>query len=114
MHISGFAFSKHNVSARTLWRLKNINSCYQVFARASIEKYLEHLQLEKPTHILGLGIYTGKETDKVRIETRCNNRFKGEIINVENKGFDSLKQETLEINPFLKPGDKSLYADSMG
>lgn len=29
--IYGFAFNKGNVSAYALWRLKNIDACYQVF-----------------------------------------------------------------------------------
>lgn len=36
---------------------------------------------EQPGYILGLGVYSGKDQDKIRIETKCTNQFRNDFIN---------------------------------
>jgi len=61
--------------------LKNIDCCYLVFGISSIEQYLNFLTQGQPKYILGLGVYTGIDQDKIRIEEICTSKFKNGFIN---------------------------------
>ena len=65
--IYGLAFRKDDLGAYTLRRLKNIDCCYQIWPN-NLESYLTDLLHNKPEYILGLGIYSGRDQDKIRIE----------------------------------------------
>ena len=54
-----------------------------------------------------MGIYTGKDRDKMRIETVCTNKFRKEFIQ------GNTLQELI-INPFLKPFKISKFARGIG
>lgn len=69
--IYGFAFSG---LSSLLYRLKEIDCCYLIFGEASINKYIEFLLHDQPEYIIGLGLYSGKDQDKIRIETLCSNK----------------------------------------
>ena len=107
MQIHGFGFIK-NVSAHTLYGLKNIDCCYLLCGSKSIDKYLEFLLHDQPEYILGLGQFFG-EQDKIRIETKCFNNFKDRAISPE-KEF----KQCVDINPFLKPQSISKFSESIG
>lgn len=107
MRTFGFAFGKENISSRVLWRLKNIDCCHQVFGESSIGKYMEFLLRNKPEYILGLGVYSGKDQNKIRIETLCTNKFRNEL-----REGSTLKKSA--INPFLEPSENSKYASGIG
>ena len=106
MQVYGFAFGKGNISAYTLWRLKNIDCCYQIFPN-NLESYLKLLLHNKPKYILGLGVYSGRDQDKIRIEKVCTNKFRNDFL----KG-DKLIE--VEINLYLKPSQNSKYTQRMG
>lgn len=93
----GFAFTKRNISYQTLYCLRNIDCCYLLWGEKSINKYLEFLLEHQPEFILGLGIYTGRDQKKIRIETKCSNGL-----------------SKTDINPFLKPYQNSIFAESIG
>jgi pyrrolidone-carboxylate peptidase len=101
--IFGFAFTRRNISCRTLYALKNLDSRYLLWGQKSIDKYSEFLLEHQPDHILGLGIYTGRDQTKIRIETKCSNIFKKQFI-------EGNSQKELEIKPFLKPGDDRKFS----
>lgn len=104
--IYGFGFIK-NISAYTLYRLRNINCCYLLCGEKSIDKYLELLLHDQPAYILGLGVYTGPNQQQIRIERKTNNRFGQRFLT----GNDLME---IEIDPFLKPGLISGYSSSIG
>lgn len=104
--IYGFAFVK-NISAYTLYRLKNIDCCYLLCGEKSIGKYLEFLLHDQPSYILGLGMYTGADQTKIRIETKTNNKFGTRFL----MGNEFMEKD---VNPFLKPLNISEFATSIG
>ncbi len=65
------------------------------------------LMNDKPKYILGLGVYTGRDQDKIRIETKCTNQFRNNVI--EEKTI-----EEIDINYFLTPSISSKYATAIG
>lgn len=106
--VYGFAFGKGNVSTYTLWRLKNIDCCYQLFGETSIDHYIDHFLLhDQPGYILGIGIYSGIDQDKIRIEAKCTNQFRNDFME-----GNYLKE--LDIKPFLKPNQSAKLACSIG
>jgi len=105
MQIYGFAFGK-NLSAFVLWRLKNIDCCYQIFPN-NLDRYLQMILHDQPEYILGLGVCSGVDQDKIRIETKCSNQFRNDFI--EGNKFE----ETL-ISPYLKPSILTKYAEGIG
>lgn len=105
MQIYGFAFGR-NLSASVLWRLKNIDCCYQIFPN-NLDRYLQMLLHDQPEYILGLGVYSGVDQDKIRIETKCSNQFRNDFI----KGNEF---EEILISPYLKPSILTKYAEGIG
>ncbi|MBU0569397.1 hypothetical protein KKB40_01280 [Patescibacteria group bacterium] len=106
--VYGFAFTKNNISVRTLYKLKNVDCCYQVFGKVSIDGYIDSfLSREQPEYILGMGVYSGKDQDKIRIETKCTNKFRNGFMN-------GSQLEKIDIHPFLKPHSLTKYAEGLG
>lgn len=95
--IFGFAFQLRNISCRTLYNLPNLNHRTLLWGSRSIDKYLNFLLDKQPDHILGLGIFFGRVSPIIRIETICHT-----------------DNEILPINPFLSPGNMSIYSDKIG
>lgn len=106
IQMDAFAFSKHNISSKTLYLLKHVDSCYQIFPN-NIDRYLEMLLHEQPVNILGLGIYTGRDSDKIRIETKCSNRYRNGFV-------DGDRFNKMDMNPYLQPLLNSKFAEGIG
>lgn len=66
---------------------------------------LHFVSTNKPEYVIGLGQYSGKDKGKLRIEMRCNKRFR----NKEIKG-----SYLLEISEFLKSQKNSKIAFGLG
>jgi pyrrolidone-carboxylate peptidase len=97
---------KGNISQKVLENL-DFKNCYILESNEdSIKKFVDQLKPIQPEFILGLGQYTGRDQDKIRIETVCTNKFKNQII--ENK------LEILSINPFLTPNSLAKFSRGMG
>lgn len=60
----------------------------------------------QPYYILGLGQYSGKDADLLKIETYCSNKFRN---TVRGARYDEIR-----LDNFLTPGLHSRYAKSMG
>ena len=70
--IAAFAF-ENNVSEKALEKLPLDQNRKKVLSGVgSIEQYINYLKAEEPKYILGLGEYSGKDKDKIRIETVVN------------------------------------------
>lgn len=56
-------------------------------------------------YIIGLGQYSGKDKDNLRIETRCNKKFRNDEIE---------KSDHLQLDDILLPAHKSKLAFGLG
>ncbi len=45
-----------------------------------IESLLNNIYIEQPGFVLGHGQYSGRDQDKIRIESVCKNRFRNQVI----------------------------------
>lgn len=106
MRIYGFAFAGKNVSTNVIGRLRNIDRRDQVWPN-SCEKYLDFLVHDNPEYILGLGVYSGRDQDKIRIERACTNKFRNNFV-------DGISLIRLDIDPYLEPLEVSRYAQGIG
>jgi hypothetical protein len=90
-----------------MYSIKHVDFYYQIFPN-NLDRFFNILLKDQPNYILGLGIYTGRDQDKIRIETTCTNR-------VNNNYADSDSQlRSLAINYFVKPQQHSKLAYAMG
>lgn len=102
----GFAFIK-NLSSKVLYKLRNVDCCYLLAGKSSIDKYMEFLLHDQPENILGMGVYTGRDQDKIRIETKCSNKFRNKLIK-ENSLIE------YDIDSFITPSEKVKTASGIG
>lgn len=102
----GFGFGLHNISCQTLYATEGFDQRYLLWGIKTFNKYLERLIKDQPEYILGMGVWWQKG-DKIRIETKCHNRFK-------NKFIDGDQEIEYQINPWVKEGDKSVFTDKIG
>lgn len=89
--------------------LNEINHPFKELVHSNIEEitYFFNKQFtQPPKYILGLGDYSGKDIDKLRIELACSSRFRNKLLG------ESL--ETFQISEFLSPQSKSKYARGIG
>lgn len=70
-----------------------------------IDYFFTSNNLGKYTHILGLEAYSGRDTDKLRIETQCTSQFR-------NKS--KLNREVIDINPFFTPAKNFKHSNGIG
>lgn len=103
-----YGFSLSGQTSRILWKLKNVDMCYEVHSN-NTDHYLKMLTHEQPKFILGLGTYTGVDKNKIRIETVTKNQFRNDVI--END-FPISKQ--IVINPFVKESTNTKLASVLG
>lgn len=100
-----FAFER-NISATVLWALETNNKMCIKSTEDDIVNSIEALLSDRPSYIIGLGEYTGKDRDRIRIETACTNKFRNIVRGMEYK-------ET-RISEFLKPALHSKLAKGIG
>jgi len=74
--------------------------------KSAIDDLLVYLQRTQPYHILGLGEYSERDRDKLRIETVCNNKFRNQ--------YEGGARQQLRINTRLQPGEKMKMARGIG
>lgn len=103
-----YGFSLSGQTSRILWKLKNVDMCYEVWSN-NIDHYLKMLIHGQPKYILGMGTYTGVDKDSIRIETVTKNQFRNGAI--END-FPISKQ--IIINPFVKESENTKLASALG
>lgn len=103
-----YGFSLSGQTSRILWKLKNVDMCYEVWSN-NIDHYLKMLIHDQPKHILGLGTYTGVDKDKIRIETITTNQFRNNVI---EDTFPISKE--IIINPFIKESVNTKLASALG
>lgn len=75
--------------------------------KISVEKLLTIVEANHYKTVLGLGEYGGRDSDKIRIETVCKNRFRNNDIILRG-------QDTIAITAFIKPNTNMKLAQGMG
>ncbi len=104
-----YAFALTTSLGKLLYKLKSPDHCYIVYSN-NIDHYLDLLIHDQPSHILGLGSYSGIDQDKIRIERITTNQSRNGKVeeNAPNK---------LKINSFLPlsiPSENFKYAEAIG
>ncbi len=106
MKCIGFAFSRTSAS-RILQNLP-LDEVLFLWPRptlAAMQKLVTTLQEKQPTHILGLGMYGGRDRNKMRVERTCTNQFHSHRIG------DSLIRH--EINYYLESSEYIKISDGI-
>jgi pyrrolidone-carboxylate peptidase len=80
-----------------------------VLNEANLDSYLRVVVRDQPQHIIGLGIYTGKDQEAIRIETTAKNQFRNMTIE-----STASMDDTIEQSSFLTPITGTKLASSMG
>lgn len=103
-----YAFALTSGLRRLIYGLKSPEHCQIVYGN-NIDHYLEQLIRDQPSHILGLGSYSGVDQDKIRIEKIATNQFR-------NSKIEENAHDRIEINNFLLPIPKVnfKYTNAMG
>lgn len=96
MKIIAFAF-RGNISSKVLEKLDIDKKYYLKSDKKELEKFVEELIKINPKYILGLGMYSGRDKDKLRIETHYSENGK-----------------KFPINYFLTPGKNTKLASGIG
>ncbi|MBP7057263.1 hypothetical protein KBB08_02120 [Candidatus Gracilibacteria bacterium] len=80
-----------------------------VLTEANLDSYLRVVVRDQPQHIIGLGIYTGKDQEAIRIETTAKNQFRNMTIE-----STAAIEEIIEQSSFLTPITGTKITTSMG
>ena len=105
--IYAFAFAG-NISSKVLYRLKSTDCSFLAYPN-NIDFYLKMLLHDQPRYILGMGVYSGKDQESIRIETTTNNKFRNEKIEPLLEA-----DETLTLKNFLIPTEGAKLASGLG
>jgi len=102
-----YTFALTSELGRLLYQLKTPDCCYIVYSN-NIDHYLKMLLHDQPSHILGLGSYSGVDQDKIRIETITTNRFRNDLI-------EDNAPEEVNINNYLETSNENFkMASALG
>ncbi len=93
-YIYAFAF-RNNIGEKVLDGL-DIEKRFKVGGVEEIKKMADSFVEEQPEYILGMGVWSGRDQDKIRIEQKCSNKFRNDFV-------DEAKLENYKFKPFLRP-----------
>jgi len=89
--ITLFGF-KDTISEKVLHEVEGDRKYILTSEVEAIENFVEQVLLLKPAFILGMGEYSGRDQDKLRVEERCTHKFRnrrvGEIPSYEIRPFE--------------------------
>lgn len=101
-----FAF-RHTIAEEILKHLKLPGNVDKILLDSSVEAvdhFIATTNFSQYQHILGLGMYSGRDQDKIRIETECISQFRNNKQNLE----------ILPIPYFIEPSEHMKSAKGMG
>jgi hypothetical protein len=96
---------RRNLSERVLKELKVTNQFTITSSLSGIISALNYVVKNKFDSVVALGVYYGRDQDKVRIETHCGNKFRNNII---------LGVTKTNLSKQVIPNEKSKYAKGLG
>lgn len=99
-----FAFKNTNAErvARGLSTLFEV--IYLDSSVKSVKDFVNDINLSRYQYIIGLGDYSGRDTDQLRVETKCNNQFRNNKTTLE----------CINIPHFIKQDEYVKYANGIG
>ena len=104
MSLLVFAF-QGIIAARVAARLRApVQKIYLDSTILSLEEFVQRADLANFDYILGLGMYSGRDKNALRIETMCNSQFRNRKENLQ----------ALAIPHFLQPAPGIKLAAGMG
>lgn len=96
MNLVGFAFKRTN--SGEILKMLSLSPKFYINSKYSyIERFVEELIALQPTHILGTGMYSRRDNDKLRIETHYSKNGKKHPMNY-----------------FIQPSSKTKFARGIG
>lgn len=101
-----FAF-KGNASEQVIKLLPLHHKVILESSLEAVDTFIEDLILVQPETILGLGEYSGPDTDAIRIETAAWNKFR-------NNSIELGAAKILKIRPFIKPTENMKITQGLG
>lgn len=107
MNYSSLAFAfRNNISEKILRELNVDQKVYLKADEKEIIEFVRNINFSNTSHILGLGVYTGRDQNLLRIETVCTNKFRNQI--------QGNKYEEIAISNFIEPTNNTKYARRIG
>lgn len=104
MNILAFGF-QGNISEEVLTGLDQSITKYVVMSEATkINDFISRIDFASFDYVLGMGMYTGVDTDRLRIETVYTSQFRND------KGFN----RKTEISPFLHENEQFKITRKIG
>ncbi len=83
-YFSSFAF-KNTIAAEVLDGIRIQPKSFLNSTITDIEAFVDTFGQDPPLYILGLGEYTGRDQNKLRIETSCTNKFRNRYISGDQR-----------------------------
>ncbi len=103
-----YTFAFANISGQVVSKLTDTTE-NNILRPSTINKYIDELVLKQPKYILGIGEYSGKDQNLVRIETQCKNQFRNNPIDPSQP-----IETTLTWLPFVTKTDQSKIGSALG
>lgn len=102
-----FVFAFKGTIAERVLSTMNLASAYFLDSNIdALDALVLRTSREAPAFVIGMGQYTGRDNDRLRIETMCSNQFR-------NGHIGGTRQE-LRMHDFLLPGPSSKVATGIG
>lgn len=98
---------KYALAEEIFTQLKLPDTVDKIFLDSSVESigyFIATTNFSQYEHIIGLGMYPGRDQNKIRIETECTNQFRNNKENLEK----------LNIPYFIQPNEHMKLAKSIG
>lgn len=99
MIIFGF---KNTNSEKILENIACINT-QKLLINRNPDLLLSAIKSNKPSVVIGLGEYSGRDQDKIRVETICRNKFRNTII-IEDQSYEITIQSSISADENFKLG----------
>ncbi len=100
-----FVAFNNTIAAKVLSRLSQFQTYTIESDFSSLADFVKTADVLDAKYIIGLGQYSGRDRDMLRIETRCNKNFRNNPIEKSNK---------LQLDDILTLTDKSKRATGLG
>lgn len=103
-----FAFSGTNAEpvVKQLDQAAERDTAYIGSSERAIDKFVSEVDLDAYKYVVGFGLYTGPDKDKLRVETRYTNKFKTSII--------AKHPEATNVEPLFRDNDCVKSAQATG
>lgn len=96
-------FGFKNTNSEMILSVLNSEHTDCILVDKNVNSLLTYIMLNAPNQILGIGEYSGRDQDKIRIETVCRNKFRNTIIHTNQPNEITFKN-ILPTDQYFKRG----------